>query len=283
MSNATDFTATWRVPYEAGELKAIRYELRGGQLVMHPPPPPPPPMPKQSPPAAAPPAVTAASDAKWLFLGEASHRESVKEATKEAVEPPPPAGSDSIAFTTAGPPARIMLTTDRAQLRASRDDLAYVVATAVDAHGRRVQCGALAAERSSSFAARAARLKAPFDADGRLNWARPQRIAPSDGDEPGARIAPPSWCSPVEITFEVSGGAAALEAVGSGDPLDTSSFAGPTRRTYRGRALAIVRPSGAAAARATTMNVTVRASAPGLAGASLDLEVAHAVEEAGCA
>ena len=56
-----------------------------------------------------------------------------------------------------------------------------------------------------------------------------------------------SSCSPPVVTFAVSG-AGELEAVGSGDPIDPSSFKGPARKTYRGRATAIVRPDHAAAA-----------------------------------
>ena len=55
-----------------------------------------------------------------------------------------------------------------------------------------------------------------------------------------------SSCSPPVVTFAVSG-AGELEAVGSGDPIDPSSFKGPARKTYRGRATAIVRPDHAAA------------------------------------
>jgi beta-galactosidase len=44
----------------------------------------------------------------------------------------------TLVFTTAGKPARLVLTPDRAQIRASRDDLSYVMATVVDDQGRTV-------------------------------------------------------------------------------------------------------------------------------------------------
>jgi len=44
----------------------------------------------------------------------------------------------SISFATAGAPARLVLTPDRRQIRASRDDLSYVMVTLVDAEGRAV-------------------------------------------------------------------------------------------------------------------------------------------------
>jgi beta-galactosidase len=44
----------------------------------------------------------------------------------------------TVAFNTAGKPARLMLTADRSKIRANRDDLAYVMVTVVDDAGRTV-------------------------------------------------------------------------------------------------------------------------------------------------
>ena len=104
------------------------------------------------------------------------------------------------------------------------------------------------------------------DAAGSLNWERPQRVA-FGGKEGEARANAPAWCAPVEVRFAVDG-AAELAAVGSGDPIDPSGFGGPARRTYRGRATAIVRPLGGKSGK-----VVVRASAYGLVGAEVELEV----------
>ena len=45
---------------------------------------------------------------------------------------------DSVILTTAGKPVKVRLTADRKQIRASRNDLAYVTAEVVDADGRLV-------------------------------------------------------------------------------------------------------------------------------------------------
>jgi beta-galactosidase len=71
----------------------------------------------------------------------------------------------------------------------------------------------------------------------------------------------------VQVTFDVSG-AGELAAVSSGDPTDPSSFQGATRTTYRGVAIAIVRPGSATAPPRTGGTITVKATAPGLKAAS---------------
>ena len=77
-----------------------------------------------------------------------------------------------------------------------------------------------------------------------------------------------SSCSPPVVSFTVSG-AGELAAVGSGDPIDPSSFSGPARKTYRGRATAIVRPAGTSAGVAPSAGaITVTASVEGLAKAT---------------
>lgn len=80
-----------------------------------------------------------------------------------------------------------------------------------------------------------------------------------------------SKCSPPVVSFTVSG-AGELEAVGSGDPIDPSSFKQPDRKTYRGRATAIVRP-GRAGEKPTAGEITVKATAKGLTEASVTITV----------
>jgi len=73
----------------------------------------------------------------------------------------------------------------------------------------------------------------------------------------------------VDVTFEVAG-PAELAAVGSGDPQDTGSFHAATRRTYRGRAVAIIRP-GTANKGLSEGTATLKASAAGLTSASVSI------------
>ena len=221
-SNATDFTATWHVPYQAGELRATRYDSQDAAVA-----------------AALPPLVT------------------------------PP----TVAFRTAGPPVRIVLTADRTSLLASRDDLAYVRAELVDAAGVRVQCGLARPASAGSLAAHGARLKTPFLATtGLPDWDHPQRFAYSDASDEFA--TPPSWCLPAELNFTIAGEAAELAAVGTGDPLDLASFQGPSRRTYRGVVTAIVRPGRTAVAKQPGRGVaTLTVTANGLQGASLKITI----------
>merc|ERR1712166_1016545 len=77
----------------------------------------------------------------------------------------------------------------------------------------------------------------------------------------------------VELTFTVSG-AGELAAVGSGDPADAGSFYVPTRTTYLGKAVAIVRPGTSKGGAPTAGAITLTASAPGLKGASVTIVVA---------
>jgi beta-galactosidase len=56
----------------------------------------------------------------------------------------------TLVFSTAGKPARLMLTPDRAQIRASSDDLSYVMVTVVDEQGRMVPDATLAVRFSVS-------------------------------------------------------------------------------------------------------------------------------------
>ncbi len=70
----------------------------------------------------------------------------------------------------------------------------------------------------------------------------------------------------VPVTFSISG-AAELAAVGTANPKDIGSFRQPHPRTFHGKCLAIVRPTGAAG------SVTLRAQAEALSSASLALQV----------
>lgn len=114
-------------------------------------------------------------------------------------------------LTTAGAPAALRATADRAAIAASRGDLSYVVVEVVDKAGVRV---------------------------------------------PNARV---------RLSATVSG-AAELAAFGTGDPNDVGSFHQPTRTTFEGRAVAVVRPKSGAAGKAT-LTVT----APGLPAATADI------------
>jgi len=70
----------------------------------------------------------------------------------------------------------------------------------------------------------------------------------------------------VPVTFTISG-AGELAAVGTANPKDVVSFRRERPRTFHGKCLAIVRPTGAAA------NVTLRAQAEGLVSASIVVKV----------
>ena len=70
----------------------------------------------------------------------------------------------------------------------------------------------------------------------------------------------------VPVTFEVSG-AGELAAAGSANPKDVFSFRRPSPKTFHGKAIAIVRPHGAAGL------ITVRAQASRLTSGSLTLPV----------
>ncbi|MFL6274799.1 MAG: glycoside hydrolase family 2, partial [Blastocatellia bacterium] len=117
----------------------------------------------------------------------------------------------SLAFATAGPPARLRLTADRQSLRADRNDLAYVTIEVLDKRGNLV----------------------------------PDAIVP--------------------VGFSVAG-VAELAGVGSANPKDAASFRQPRRRTFQGRCLAVLRPTG------NRGLITLRAEADGLAGATMRLQ-----------
>lgn len=68
----------------------------------------------------------------------------------------------------------------------------------------------------------------------------------------------------ISLSFDVSG-AGTLAAVGNGNPTDMASFQQPKRTTFRGRCLAIIRPTD------TQGTITVKASATGLAPGEITL------------
>ena len=146
----------------------------------------------------------------------------------------------SISFKTAGPPVSLRLVASSLTLRRSRDDLSYVRAELLDANGVRVECGS-------------------YSDDLRYNVT---------SNEP---YAPPRWCAPLKVSFEIVGDAE-LAAVGSGDPLDVSSFQAHTRETYRGTATAIIRP-GKTGAQPSAGLVKVAASAKGMHSASISIRI----------
>jgi len=139
-------------------------------------------------------------------------------------------------FATAGSPAQLRLTADRSKLSPSRADLSYVVAEVVDADGVLVTC----ANES---------LRSP--------------------------------CVPPTVRFALEG-QGEIVAVGSGDPIDPSSFhhVEPSgempRRTYRGRATAIVRPGTGPTASAAPLAGRAMKEAGRIAAGELRLTAAAA-------
>ena len=79
-----------------------------------------------------------------------------------------------------------------------------------------------------------------------------------------------SSCTPPVVSFTVTG-AGELAAVGSGDPIDPSSFSGPGRKTYRGRATAIVRPGMLGGDAPVAGEIQVMAKADGLGEATITI------------
>jgi beta-galactosidase len=119
---------------------------------------------------------------------------------------------------TAGKPARLALTVDRAQLAPAWDDVARVEVSVVDEHGVLVP-----------------------DADG-------------------------------EISFAIAG-PGAIAAVDNGDNSSHELFQGTGRKAYQGRCFAFVKATAAPG------RITLTASAPGLAGASVALETIGTVRK----
>mmetsp|Transcript_27154 Transcript_27154/g.87172 ORF Transcript_27154/g.87172 Transcript_27154/m.87172 type:complete len:455 (-) Transcript_27154:432-1796(-) len=78
-------------------------------------------------------------------------------------------------------------------------------------------------------------------------------------------------CVPPTVRFKLEG-AGEITAVGSGDPTDASSFHHLARKTFRGRATAIIRP-GSPSAPPRSGKLTLTASSAGLASATLTIEL----------
>jgi beta-galactosidase len=76
-------------------------------------------------------------------------------------------------------------------------------------------------------------------------------------------IVVPTAAMPIHFTIS---GAGELAATGSSAPNDDSSFHAPLRKTYQGRALAILRPTGAAG------KITLKAEADGLKSATTNIQ-----------
>ena len=80
----------------------------------------------------------------------------------------------------------------------------------------------------------------------------------------------------VDVAFTASG-AGELFRVGSGNPIDTDSFTNGKRTTWRGKAVAVLRPSKAAAAAAAAVaggSITLTATAAGLTKGTVSVTVA---------
>jgi beta-galactosidase len=69
----------------------------------------------------------------------------------------------------------------------------------------------------------------------------------------------------VPVKFNLAG-VAELAGVGSANPKDAASFRQPQRKTFQGRCLAVLRPTG------NRGTITLRAEAEGLAGATVRLQ-----------
>ena len=215
VNSTTDFTATWQVPYQPGELSATL---------------------------------------------QSSPMEAVREAVVDAAAMP------TVALRTVGPPTALRLRADRLAIRASRDDLSYITAEVIDDGGEVVECGSYNESAHGGMNTVDAALQHDLGSETHASVHASASTVPSP-------TAPPSWCSPFEITFHVDGDGE-LAAVGTGDPLDLSSFAASSRRSFRGRAMAIVRPGKTgAAAPPTRGELTLSADAPGLKGAKVVVTV----------
>lgn len=177
---------------------------------------------------------------------------------------------------TPGPAVGLRLLPDKRTLTASRDDLCFVTVEIIDAQGRLVTCG-----RDAQPYARLNPAPIPIPTqnssptpDPTLHSKPNPNLRPSAQSSP--RAPPPSSvsglrCVPPTLFFSVTG-PGSLEAVGSADPNDVSSFSAEHRTTYRGRALAILRP-GAVGVPLVEGVVRLTVVADGLASASVNVRV----------
>jgi beta-galactosidase len=162
--------------------------------------------------------------------------------------------SAQASVATTGPPVSLRLVPDRVSIGASRDDLCFVTVEVVDADGRLTTCDHVA--QPSPHLNPGLDLSQTANSSPRALW-------------PGVGL--PLSCVPPTVFFSVSG-PGSLEAVGSAYPADVSSFSATHRRTYRGRALAILRP-GALGVSPGEGVVRLTAEADGLASASIAIRV----------
>lgn len=76
-----------------------------------------------------------------------------------------------------------------------------------------------------------------------------------------------------DVAFSLQGDGAEIAAVGSGDPTDTGSFFAKQRRTYRGRCVAILRPTTRRTVAGKEASVVLTATAPNLKSASVKIDL----------
>ena len=81
-------------------------------------------------------------------------------------------------------------------------------------------------------------------------------------DAQGRRVLGPD----VDVAFALSGSAVEIVAVGSGSPVDASSYLSSRQRTWRGRCVVVLRPKGT-----DRGTVVLTATAPGVASVQLKI------------
>ena len=81
------------------------------------------------------------------------------------------------------------------------------------------------------------------------------------------------------LAFTVGGGVGELAALGNGDPQDIDSTHGTVRRAWRGKALAVLRPSRAAVARGSGGTIKLAVSGKGVGQAQVEVQVGGAVQQ----
>ena len=113
----------------------------------------------------------------------------------------------------------------------------------------------------------------------RVNASGLRRYAPGqqlqvliDGNWHNVTVASESLLTPraqLPLAFALSGSGAELYRVGNGDPRDLGSFTAAQRTTFRGRALAVLRPTATGVAG----QVKLSATTPGLSAASVVVHI----------
>jgi hypothetical protein len=74
--------------------------------------------------------------------------------------------------------------------------------------------------------------------------------------------------------LQAASGAGEIQAVGTGDPTDVSSFFTKTKVSYQGRVVVILRPAAPAAAGTITLTVTAPDAGGKIAPTTITVEVA---------